>query len=73
MFFTIVFTIAGSTLAYWSWQTSEAQKTEVTFTVTKDFECAADGGGSITNTVEGFPKLNISKGAILNLINGTIK
>ena len=30
-------------------------------------------GGSINNIVEGFPKLNISKGAILNLINGTIK
>lgn len=30
-------------------------------------------GGSINNIVEGFPKLNISKGSILNLINGTIK
>ena len=30
-------------------------------------------GGSINNAVEGFPKLNISKGAIFNLINGTNK
>ena len=44
---TVIFTIIGGTLAYWRWQTTEAQKTNVVFTVSKDFSCAADGGGNI--------------------------
>ena len=45
----IVFTIMGSTLAYWSWQTSVNDQTNVTFTVTAGFSCSGDGGGSITS------------------------
>ena len=39
----------GGTLSYLKWQTSEAQKTNVTFKVTPTFSCAADGGGNITS------------------------
>ena len=40
----------GGSLAYFTWQTSESQKTEVTFTVEKQFSCSADGGGNITSS-----------------------
>ena len=46
---TIIFTIIGGSLAYLNWQTSTEQQTAVTFTVTSDFSCAADGGGNITS------------------------
>ena len=46
---TIVFTIIGSTLAYFRWASAENEKTNVVFTVTAGFTCGADGGGSITN------------------------
>ena len=49
MILTIVFTIMGGTFAYWSWRTTEAQKTNITFTLTSDFSCSADGGGNITS------------------------
>ena len=49
MILTIVFTIMGGTLAYWSWRTTDAQKTNITFTITSDFSCSADGGGDITS------------------------
>ncbi len=49
MILTIVFTIMGGTLAYWSWRTTDAQKTNITFTITSDFSCSADGGGNITS------------------------
>lgn len=39
----------GGTLAYWNWQSSSEQKTNVTFTVASGFSCSADGGGSINN------------------------
>ena len=42
--------IAGATLAYWSWTSTNAQKTNVTFTIGANFSCGADGGGNITNT-----------------------
>ena len=45
---TILFTIMGGSLAYWNWSSSEGQKTTVTFTVTNDFSCSANGGGNIT-------------------------
>ena len=50
MILTIVFTIMGGTLAYWSWRTTDAQKTNITFTITSDFSCSADGGGDITSS-----------------------
>ena len=46
----VIFTILGGSLAYWSWQSTNAQKTNVTFTVGANFSCSADGGGTITNT-----------------------
>lgn len=45
----IAFIILGSTFAYLSWRSSEEQKTNVVFTITGDFSCAADGGGNITS------------------------
>ena len=45
----IVFLLMGGTLAYVNWQSSEAQQTQVTFTVTPDFSCSADAGGHITS------------------------
>ena len=46
---TIIITIIGGTFAYWNWQSSNAQKTNVTFTVGSNFSCGADGGGNITS------------------------
>ena len=43
-------TIVGGTLAYWSWRTTDAQKTNITFTITSDFSYSADGGGDITSS-----------------------
>ena len=45
----IVFTILGATFAYWNWQASASDKTEVTFTVENGFSCGADGGETITS------------------------
>ena len=45
----IVFTIIGSTLAYWNWSSAENQKTNVVFTVTSGFSCSGDGGGEISS------------------------
>ena len=50
MIFTIIFTVIGGSLAFWNWNTSEAQRTNVVFTMERDFSCAADGGGNITET-----------------------
>ena len=50
MILTIVFTIMGGTFAYWSWRTTDAEKTNITFSITSDFSCAADGGGDITSS-----------------------
>ena len=46
----IIFTIMGSTLAYWTWQSTNAQKTDITFTVASNFSCGVNGGGNITNS-----------------------
>ena len=45
----LILSIVGGTLAYWSWRTTDAQKTNITFTITSDFSCSADGGGNITS------------------------
>ena len=47
---SLIFTIIGSTFAYLTWQATTSERTEVTFTVTSDFSCAADGGGDITSS-----------------------
>ena len=49
MVLAVVFIIMGGTLAYWNWQSSTAQKTEVTFTVGANFSCGANGGGNLTS------------------------
>ena len=46
----IIMVVIGSTFAYWNWESTNAQKTSVTFTVGANFSCSADGGGEITNT-----------------------
>lgn len=46
---TIIFTIMGGSLAYYNWQTSEAEKTFVTFTIENEFSCSANGGGNISS------------------------
>ncbi len=51
---TITFTIIGGSLAYYNWQTSESQKTELTFTIDKNtidkkMSCSADIGGTISS------------------------
>ena len=46
---TIIFSIMGGSLAYYNWQTSESQKTVVTFIIENEFSCSADGGGNISS------------------------
>ena len=46
----VIIAILGGTLAYWSWTSTNAQKTNVTFTIGSNFSCSAEGGGTITNT-----------------------
>ena len=49
MILTIVFTVMGGTLAYFNWQSTTEQKTNVTFTVAQGFSCGANGGGNLTS------------------------
>ena len=39
----IIFLISRGTMAFFRWQTSEEQQTEVVFTIEKAFTCSADG------------------------------
>ena len=45
--FSIIFTFFGGSLAYWQWNSTNEQKTNIALTVTQDFRCDADGGGDI--------------------------
>ena len=73
MILTIVFTITGGTLAYWAWRTTDAQKTNITFTITSDFSCSADGGGNITsNSVKLVPTV-VSNTTTANYIKREVK
>ena len=47
--FAIIFTFFGGSLAYWEWETTSNQRTNVVFTANRDFMCEADGGGNINN------------------------
>ena len=49
MILSVVIALLGGTLAYWNWQSTNAQKTNVTFTVNSTFSCSANGGGNITS------------------------
>ena len=73
MILTIVFTIMGGTLAYWSWRTTDAQKTNITFTITSDFSCSADGGGDITSNSINLVPTVVSNTTTANYIKREIK
>lgn len=45
----VLVSIAG-TFAYWTWVSSSTDDTSVTFTLTQQFSCSADGGGDITSS-----------------------
>mgnify|MGYP004473160709 FL=1 len=80
---TITFTIMGGSLAYYNWQTSESQKTVVTFTIENEFSCSADGGGNISSvniapttctgsyalkrTIKAMPKLSVASHIYMDL------
>ena len=80
---TIIFTIMGGSLAYFTWQTSESQKTVVTFTIENEFSCSADGGGNISSvniapttctgsyalkrTIKAMPKLSVASHIYMDL------
>ncbi|MBQ2872554.1 MAG: hypothetical protein IJE89_00970 [Bacilli bacterium] len=44
---TIIFTVMGGTLAFWTWNSTT--NTSLAFTITKDFSCSADGGEPMTS------------------------
>ena len=46
----VIFSLLGVTLAYWTWQSNNTQKTNILLTSTTEFTCSADGGGNISNT-----------------------
>ena len=73
MILTIVFTIMGGTLAYWSWRTTDAQKTNITFTITSDFSCSADGGGDITSGSINLVPTVVSNTTTANYIKREVK
>lgn len=50
MVLTLIVMVVGSTFAFWTWQSSSAQKTNITLTMGNDFSCSADGGGNITSS-----------------------
>jgi hypothetical protein len=73
MILTIVFTITGGTLAYWAWRTTDAQKTNITFTITSDFSCSADGGGNITSASVKLVPTVVSNTTTANYIKREVK
>ena len=70
---TVIFTIIGGSLAYFSWISSEAQKTNIVFTVERTFSCAADGGGSITNNSAIIVPTLVNSNTIGNYIKREVK
>lgn len=73
MILTVVFTIIGGTFAYWSWRTTDAEKTNITFTITSDFSCSADGGGNITSSDVNLIPTVVSSTTTANYIKREIK
>jgi hypothetical protein len=71
MTLTIICTLIGGTLSYLKWQTSEAQKTNVVFTVNSSFSCAADGGGNIESATLVPASCTNSKYAIQRIVTVT--
>ena len=66
-------TIVGGTLAYLSWRTTDAQKTNITFTITSDFSCSADGGGNITSASVKLVPTVVSNTTTANYIKREVK
>ena len=73
MILTIVFTIMGGTFAYWAWSTNTSQKTNITFTITSDFSCAADGGGNITSSDVNLVPTVVNSTTTANYIKRAVK
>ena len=69
----LILSIVGGTLAYWSWRTTDAQKTNITFTITSDFSCSADGGGDITSGSINLVPTVVSSTTTANYIKREIK
>ncbi len=46
----VLFLIVGSTLAYFSWTSGSSESTAISFTVSDNLACSADGGGNITSS-----------------------
>ena len=73
MILTIVFTVMGGTFAYWSWSTNTSQKTNITFSITSDFSCSADGGGDITSSDVNLVPTVVSDKTTANYIKREVK
>ena len=71
--FGLVIAIIGGTLAYWRWQSTEAQKTVVNFTIGSDFSCAADGGGDITSGTINLIPTEVNDNTTANYIKREVK
>ena len=71
--FGLVIAIIGGTLAYWNWQSTEAQKTVVNFTIEGDFSCAADGGGDITSGTINLIPTEVNNNTTGNYIKREVK
>ncbi len=71
--FGLIIAIVGGTLAYWRWQSSEAQKTVVNFTIEGDFSCAADGGGDITSGTINLIPTEVNDNTTANYIKREVK
>lgn len=65
--------ILGGTLAYWNWHSTEEEKTNVVFTVTGTFSCAADGGGDITSSDVKLKPTTVSDATSGNYIKREVK
>ena len=70
---SVIFTIIGFTFAFYAWQTTEAQKTNITFTLTSDFSCSADGGGDITSSDVNLVPTVVSSTTTANYIKREVK
>ena len=68
----IILTMIGATFAYWSWSSSEEQKTEVTFTKSAGFSCSADGGGNVTAENVSLVPTTVSDSTTNNYIKRTV-
>ena len=73
MIFGLIIAIIGGTLAYWNWQSTEAQKTVVNFTIEGDFSCAADGGGDITSGSINLIPTEVNDNTTANYIKREVK